>query len=158
MKVLLLYLVLVGLPVAGVFGIVWLGRDLKPPISVGGAWSVELSNRTGVTLPCYAFSSSKELILHVSQSGPHLVLTLNDQNATGLSGELNGTSLTAKSLEKIALTPGAPGQSTAIQLQANIDRLPGLERLRGTLTVANCPGSQILFTAIRRPKATSGDY
>ena len=157
MKALLLYVVLVGVPIAGVFGIVWLGRDLKPPISVGGAWSMELGNRPVDALPCNAFASSKSLTLNVSQSGPYLVLSLNDQNATRLSGEANGASITAASPEQ--MTTGSPGAANAIQLQANIDRQPGQDRLQGTLTVANCPGSgQFLFTAIRQPKARGGDY
>lgn len=160
MKAVLLYLVLVGAPVAGVFGIVRLGQDLKPPMSVGGAWNVELSPRTADDLPCNDFTvSSNLLILKVAQSGPHLVLTLNDQGATRLSGEINRGSLTAKSLELIGATPGASNATSAIQLQANVDRKPGLDRLWGTLTVANCPaGSQFLFTAIRQQEGADGGY
>ena len=37
----LLYLVLVGIPVAGVSAVLRAGRDLKPPASFGGSWRVE---------------------------------------------------------------------------------------------------------------------
>jgi hypothetical protein len=158
MKAVLLYLVLVGAPVAGIYGIVCLGQDLKPPMSVAGAWNVELTPRTADTAPCKGFIvSSKSLILKVTQSGPHLALTLNDQSATRLSGEVNFASLTARSLEQIEATQGALGMTSPIQLEANIDRQSGLDRLSGTFTFANCPvGSELSFTAIRQQKGAGG--
>jgi len=158
MKAILLYLVLVGAPVAGIYGIVCLGQDLKPPTSVAGAWTVELTPRTADTPPCKGFIvSSKSLILKVTQSGPHLVLTLNDQSATRFSGEVNFESLTAKSLEEIEARQGAPGITTSIEVQAGIDRHSGVDRLSGTFTFANCPtGSELSFTALRQQKSAGG--
>ena len=145
MKAVLLYLVLVGAPVAGVYGIVCLGQDLKPPMSVAGAWNLELTPRTADT--CKGFTvSSKSLILKITQTGPHLVLTLNDQSATRLSGEVNFESLTARS----------QSATSAIQMQAKIDRQSAWERLSGTFTFAGCPaGSELSFTAIRQQKVAS---
>lgn len=159
MKAVLLYLVLVGAPVAGIFVIVRLGQDLKPPMSVGGVWNLELSPRAADDLPCNDFTvSSNLLILKVAQSGPHLVLTLNNQGATRLSGEINRGTLTARSLEKIGATPGAPNAPSAIHLQADVDRKPGLDRLWGTLTVAGCAaGGQLQFTAIRQQEGADGN-
>jgi hypothetical protein len=129
-------------------------------MSVGGTWTVEMSPRTADSLPCNAFTGSPNLlILKVAQSGPHLVLTLNDQSATGLSGEINRGSLTARSLEQLGATPGTPNVTTAIQLQANLDRQAGLDRLWGTFTIANCPaGSQLSFTAIRQQEGAVRGY
>ena len=150
MKAVLLYLVLVGAPFAGIYGIVCLGQDLKPPMSVAGAWNVELTPRTADTVPCKGFNvSSKSLILKVTQTGPHLVLTLNDQSATRLSGEVNFESLTARSLEETETRQGA----SSVQMQGNIERHSGVERMSGTFTFANCPaGSELPFTAIRQQK------
>lgn len=158
MKAVLLYFILVGPPIAGIYGIVCLGHDLKPPMSVAGAWNVELTSRTADTSSCEGFIvPSKSLILTITQTGPHLDLTLNDQSATRLSGEVSLERLTAKSLEQIETTPGAPAITSLIQLQANIDRQPGLDRLSGTLTFANCPaGSEFSFAAIRRQKSAGG--
>lgn len=148
MKAILLYLVLVGVPVAGVYGIVCLGRDLKPPVSVAGAWTVELTPRAADSVPCKSFVvPSKSLILKVTQTGPHVDLTLNDQSATRLSGEVNFESLTAKSQGAVTTS-----------MQAGIDRHSDVERLSGTFTFANCPaGSELSFTAVRQPKSVSGD-
>jgi hypothetical protein len=154
MKIVLLYLVLVGTPVAGIYGVVCLGQDLKPPMSVGGEWTVELTPRKADMLLCKGFIvSSESLILKVTQTGPHLALTLNDPSATQLSGEVTFERVTAKSLEE--KTSSAPG----IYLQANIHRQPGLDRLSGTFTFANCPaGSELSFTAIRRQKDAGGGH
>ena len=151
MKAILLYLVLVGTPLAGVYGIVCLGQDLKPPMSVAGAWKVEPTPRTSDSASCEGLmASSKSLILKISQTGPHLALTLSDQKATRLTGEVSFESLTARSLEETERTP-------AIQLQANINRQSGVERLSGTFTFANCPaGSELSFTAIRQQKGAGG--
>jgi hypothetical protein len=147
MKIVLLYLLLVGAPVAGIYGIVCLGSDLKPPMSVGGEWTVGLTSRTEDVSPCKGFA--EPLILKVTQAGPHLTLTLNDPGATRLSGEVNRESLTAESLD-------APGMTSPIQLHANIHRQPGLDRLSGTFTFANCP--ELSFTAIRRQKGDGGGH
>jgi hypothetical protein len=155
MKILLLYFVLVGVPVVGIYGIVCLGQDLKPPMSVGGEWTVELTPRTADMLPCKDFSS-ESLILKVTQTGRHLVLTLNDPSATRLSGEVNFETLTARSVEQTEPTPGTPGMTSSIQLHADIHRQPGLDRLSGTLTFANCP--ELSFTAIRRQKGAGGGH
>lgn len=158
MKAILLYLVLVGVPVAGVYGIVCLGQDLKPPRSVAGAWTVELTPRVADSMSCKGFIvPSKSLILKVTQSGPHIDLTLNDQSATRLSGEVKFESLTARSLEENQDKQGAVITSP-IQVQAGIDRHSDVERLSGTFTFANCPaGSELAFTASRQPKGASGD-
>lgn len=158
MKIVLLYLVLVGAPVAGIYGVVCLGQDLKPPMSVGGEWNVELTPRKADMLLCKGFIvSSESLVLKVTQTGPHLALTLNDPSATRLSGEVTFERVTAKSLEE--KTPGAPGMTSQIYLQANIHRQPGLDRLSGTFTFANCPaGSELSFTAIRRSKGAGGGH
>lgn len=154
MRAVYLYLVLVGAPVAGIYGIVCLGQDLKPPLSVGGEWNVDLTPRAAVILPCTGLIvTSESLILKVTQNGPHLLLKLNDQSATLLAGEINLEKLTARSLEQLEATPSAPGMTMPIRLQANIDRQSGLDRLSGTLTFANCPaGSELSFSAKRRQK------
>ena len=159
-KAVLLYFLLVVPPIAGTYGIVCLGHDLKPPMSVAGAWNVELTSLTAETLSCKGFTvPPKSLILTITQTGPHLDLTLNDQSATRLTGEVSHERLTAESQEQIETTPGAPGMTSLIRLQANIDRQSGLERLSGTLTFANCPaGSEFSFTAIRRQTGAGKGY
>ena len=155
MKIVFLYLVLVGVPVVGIYAIVSLGQDLQPPMSVSGEWNVELTPRTADVLLCKGFSS-ESLILKITQTGRHLALTLNDPSATRLSGEVNLETLTARSLEQIEPTPGAPGMTSPIQLHANIYRQPGLDRLSGTFTFGNCP--ELLFTAVRRQKGAGGGH
>lgn len=160
MKIVLLYLVLVGAPVAGIYGMLCLGQDLKPPTSVGGEWNVELNPRNADTLLCKSFIvSSESLILKVTQTGPYLDLTLNDPSATRLSGQVAFERITARSLEEIEAAPRAPGMTPRIYLQANVHRQPGLDRLSGTFTFANCPaGSELSFTATRRQNGAGGGH
>jgi hypothetical protein len=149
MKSALRYFVMVGIPIVGVFGILRLGKDLKPPISVGGVWNVEVRSPPAGALPCNNFGSNPR-ILTISQSGPHLSLEFDSPNETKLSGEINDEIIGARS--QVGRT--ASGPEPVLQLQARVDRQPGFHVLEGVLTVSNCsPEAQLSFRAIREPKS-----
>ncbi|MEO8295120.1 MAG: hypothetical protein ABI613_06345 [Gemmatimonadota bacterium] len=85
MKVMLLYLVLVGLPILGVSMIVKAGGRIVPPISVGGIWrlaAVQDSSCRGMPFP-------DTLVMTVAQSGPELIVHLNAR-ARPLIGSVDG--------------------------------------------------------------------
>jgi hypothetical protein len=156
MKPVLLYLLLVGLPIAGVFGIVRLGKKLHAPVSVGGVWKVEFNPRDQDIPPCEGFAvSSQPLILTISQSGPRLALTFSDKNKTDLLGTIKDGLVSAESFHQATAVTGKMSDAkSAIQLQAGIDRQLDSDYLRGVLTVPACPaGGRLSFIASRQRKA-----
>ncbi|HEX2202804.1 MAG TPA: hypothetical protein VHG91_05890 [Longimicrobium sp.] len=132
MKSFLLYLVLVGLPLAGLFGILHLGNRLQAPPAVGGAWAVAAAPRA-------ALPDS----LHLSQSGVHLSVAAGGAR---LDGRVGADRVFASSAE------GA-GPCEAV-LEARVD--PAAGRMSGTLALPPSCAPKA-FEAIRRPPAKRGE-
>lgn len=148
MKSILLYFALLGVSVAGAFGIVRLGRNLPAPISVGGVWNVEPGPQSAEALRCSNFGSNP-LVLTISQSGSRLVVDFDDPKKTKLAGEIHDEIIVARS--QAGRTESEP--ASALQLQAKVNRQPGLHLLEGVLTVSKCPPeTQLTFKAIRERK------
>jgi hypothetical protein len=149
-----LYLALVGIPILGVLGILRLGENLTPPISVGGAWSVEVSPPIAGDPACgNPLIQSLPPVLTISQSGPHLQLTLNDPERTTLAGEIRGETVTAE-----AVVSGTGNEAHASEdaaptsLAASVDRQADPSRLRGVLITTRCSlRTEMPFTAVRQP-------
>lgn len=131
MKSLLLYLGLVGLPLAGLLGILHLGSRLEAPPAVGGAWAVTAA--PGAALPD---------TLHLSQSGVHLSVTAGGAR---LGGRIGGHAVSAAS--------AAGEEACAASLEARVDTAAG--RMAGTLALPpRC--ERVSFEALRRPPAKRG--
>ncbi len=120
---------------------------------MGGVWRIDLSPRAPRTPACDGLDvSSHPLILTVSQSGPHLILTFGDDNRVELVGDINGEVVSGESASP-ATAMNREGRPP-IHMQANVDRQSGSDRLYGMLTFPNCvAGSELLFTATRERKA-----
>jgi len=143
MKSLLIYLALVGLPLAGLAGILRAGSRLHAPPAVGGAWRVE------------APASPADSLLEVSQSGEHAVVRFGGAR---MLGEVRGDSLIARA-EPAWHTPPPVfcGPAFGRELRARIDRAAEPDRIEGTLAVPNhpnCPPAPI--SAVRLPKPARG--
>ena len=84
----LLYIVLVGIPVAGVSAVLRAGRDLKPPTSFGGSWRVE-------AWPDSVCSQSRldTLQLVIEQSGP--ALSIKTRRGPLVTGRVDGEGFAA---------------------------------------------------------------
>lgn len=151
MRLILLYLFLVGMPILGVLAILRLGENLTPPVSVGGAWNIEISSQTGDNLACSnPLMSSQQPILTISQSGPRLLLIFNDPARTTLIGEIHEATITAR-------TPGHGANATAdetarLYLEARVDRQTEPDRLQGTFAFSSQCSLQTMmsFTALRQ--------
>src|SRR3982074_2129044 len=128
----LLYVSLVIFPVAGVFGIVRLGKRLRAPRAVRGVWRIDPTESAPRTLACAGLAASSDpLMLTVSQSGPHLILTFGDDHRVELVGDINGEVVSAESSS--ATTAIDRESRPAIHLQAIVDRQAGSDRLHGVL-------------------------
>ncbi len=106
MKSLFTYIVLVGVPGAGLLGILHAGRGLKAPHAIGGEWRVEGGALAGAAL-------------RVQQSGEHVVLEVPRRAGhVRLRGRLRGDTLEARG-------PGGflPGSHACTPVQDGTARL-----------------------------------
>jgi hypothetical protein len=85
----LLYLLLVGFPVAGMSAVLRAGRDLKPPASFGGSWRVEAWPDSVCPL-----SQPDTLQLVIEQSGPGL--SIKTRRGPRFTGQVSGASFAAQ--------------------------------------------------------------
>lgn len=86
MKGVLIYLVLVGIPIAGVLGVLRLGRDITPAPYVGGTWSATI--RPDSVCVNHVVNDTSTMV--VSQSGTHLTITFTRQAPARLKGRIYG--------------------------------------------------------------------
>lgn len=141
MKAVLHYLVLVGIPILGVLGLLRIGSDLKPPVSVGGEWQLELTASTLTDAGCASlFAEGIQPVLTVSQSGLHLVLELNTVEKTSFKGRL--TELTITTTTK---------KSETVAFQATVDRQRDPNYLIGAISLPDCK-TPFTLTAFRQPR------
>lgn len=142
MRLPLLYLLLIGMPVLGILGLLRLGRDLTPPLSVRGSWVAQLDRRALGEMRCDEALGCDQTILTISQSGTHLLITLNDKRATTFDGQIQEAAVIAEARSPLA--------TAAIHLQAEVDRQTDPQRLQGVFILQGSPSSiQVPFVATR---------
>lgn len=147
------YILLVGLPLAGLVGVLRAGRHLAAPISIEGTWTLEAGANRAAGQPCdQAVASLLNSSLVVSQSGKTLELTLNGISKTVVSGELHGREFRAS----LGARAGCPADQL-VTLMASVDPRTDPKSLTGSLSVENCPLCLPLeFRAVRQTKTQSG--
>jgi hypothetical protein len=122
-------------------------------MSVGGIWRIELSPRAPLTPDCDGLDvSSLPLILNVSQSGSHLILTFGEDKRVELVGDIDGEVVSGES--SAPATAMHRGGRPPIHMRAVVERQSESDRLRGVLTFPDCAArSELSFTATRERKA-----
>jgi hypothetical protein len=153
-KVILLYIALVGLPLIGVAGVLQLGQHLRPPVSVSGTWGVQISSQPAHSTECKTFQAGFDrMLLDISQSGQWLVVAVGNADkamAAELIGEIDRQTIIAEARAGARLEPSA---AFATGLQAKLDRQSGADRLLGVLRLACCrPHAEVTFVASRQHK------
>jgi len=137
MKLVALYLMLVGVPLAGLAAILHAGRALRAPAAIGGAWRVEsLVLAAGDTLESIA----------LTQSGEHVEVELG---AASLRGRFVGDSLVAARRGSPPVAPGTECAGAAVAgLRARVDSAATPMRLWGTLQPAAPGCAPVPFAAV----------
>jgi hypothetical protein len=132
-KSLLTYVVLVGLPTAGVLGVLNAGRSLRAPYAVGGEWRI-----TAGPLADSAFV--------VQQSGVHVAVVLGGSR---LGGRLRGDTLEVRGAGTGAA--GACGPEGGTTLTATVDASARPRRLLGTLARGGAECAAVPIEAVHVP-------
>jgi len=136
MKPILLYLVLVGLPILGIFALLRAGQKLSAPISLAGTWNARLNLETPPD------SSVREVPIHpgpavlsITQSGPHVFLTFDDLQKTTLVGKVQDLTIDASFIPASGGPTNTSGPATtAIYFHGRVDRQTEPDRLLGVIT------------------------
>jgi hypothetical protein len=147
------YIVLVGLPLAGLAGVLRSGRNLAAPISVDGAWKVEADATHLTNLSCASslgFLANASLL--ISQSGKSLVVSYAHAKSTN-AGSIDGRNLKAELVPlPDSVTAGCGSEKTVI-LTAIVDPKTEPRSLTGSLSIPGCPScAPVEFRATRQPR------
>jgi hypothetical protein len=124
MKSVVIYLILVGIPIAGVIGVLRAGQHITPPPYVGGTWAVTFVPDT----TCHSIAAGDSLTMVVMQSGSHVVITSANPVLPKLRGLANGQYFRATS------------GSDSVQMHGAIKR--GEDRMRGFLVAMPCAAAR----------------
>lgn len=143
MKSVVIYLILVGIPIAGVIGVLQAGRDITPPPYVGGTWAVTFVPDT----TCHTVAPGDSVTMVVMQSGSHVVVTSANPMLPRLRGLANG--------QYFRVASG----SDSVHMHGAIKR--GEDRMRGFLAGFPCAAAQrTIFrgTRVAAPGAVGGGH
>jgi len=147
------YILLVGIPLLGVMGVLGAGRRLTPPISVAGTWDFQIDPKATLATSCFAGPGfTRSNVFSISQSGRYLTLKIDSQPWTSLTGTLDGKTVVANlSLPLTAPCNGASG----VLLTAEIEPQTLPRVMAGTLEFDGCPScASAHFQAVRRELKT----
>lgn len=135
-KLLISYLLLVGVPILGVFGLLRLGANLAAPVAVAGEW-LPSEAASGGCMSGLVWEQPPKMT--IAQSGRLLVVSLSDANHSVLTGKLDGLAISAES-------------DSRLWLSAAVDRSADPYRMQVELTVSDCPEA-VQWSATRFPVA-----
>jgi len=149
------YAFLVILPLAGLAGILKSGRNLTAPVSIDGAWILQVDPAELDSLPCgKILAAIPDMAIGISQSGRSFALSFSSGPKFAASGTLDGTTLRA------SLTPPETSSETScagapeLSMLATVDRKADSSSLVGVLSVPHCPScASVGFHAERQAAA-----
>ncbi|MEZ0335397.1 MAG: hypothetical protein ACAI18_15410 [Gemmatimonadales bacterium] len=140
MQHVLAYLVFVGIPLAGLFGVLRIGQGIEAPMAIHGSYAVLPMAPSGFA--CYAYLlGGDDSTVTVTQSGRQVTVTLGPKAEVTLSGQLSGADLTAEGVIAAGTTPryvACPvGDTIRMTIQAHREKQ--VKRLDASLFTAGCP-------------------
>ena len=154
MKVILLYVTLVGLLLAGLLGILKVGDKLNAPINVSGKWEINDNFVKVIGESCTPMTFNKvEPQLTVEQSGIYLKAIFNDVNKTEMSGKLeNNKMIFSQIIQANKDSANTCGSNVNTGLSVNIIQNDSdFDRLSGVWQTPNCSTcGQIKFSAVKK--------
>ena len=136
MRHIVAYLLVVGGPLLGLLGVLRIGRDIRAPMSVHGAYVLQVSDSGAVRAqPCLRYLlSGTDSTLRITQSGAQVAATLGPEKNVALRGDLDGDRLRLAGAIDAAAVPDsnacASGDTLYLTVRASRDEI--VKRLDGT--------------------------
>lgn len=139
-KFIITYVLLVGLPIAGLVGILKRGYRLVAPVSVDGNWKLVIDTRRLATLLCLnSVSPVSDASVAISQSGKELVFNLNTDPRPVATGSITGNVIKASVLPSLEESKGQSCASDRrISMSAMVDSKADPKAMSGSLSSDGC--------------------
>ena len=151
MKIILLYIISVGVMFAALLEILHLGKSIKAPIDISGNWEIDNQFTAAVKTNCASIKLPKDdPEIFIEQSGTHITMQFNDSIKTQMLGILNQDKINFSLLLPVSRKSVSEcGTETLVKLDIEFQLHDGIaDRLSGTWTTPNCSGcGQIQFSA-----------
>ncbi|HEY9507830.1 MAG TPA: hypothetical protein VIQ27_17855 [Gemmatimonadales bacterium] len=151
MRHLLSYLLFVGIPLAGLLGVLRVGQGLEAPRAVHGSWAVQPMAASGRVCTRYLLSDADSTLV-ISQSGRELTGTLGPGAEVGLKGALRGDQIALEGVIQPGATPRhvACTAGDTLRLTAKVFATRDARQIQGRLWFPSCADcGAVGFTAAR---------
>jgi hypothetical protein len=156
MKIILLYVTLVGILLVGLLGILRVGEKLKAPINIAGDWEIYDESAKAIKESCIPLTfQKKEPQFNIEQSGIYLKAIFNDVNHTEMSGRLENNKMVFRRTVKTRIdSVNVCGNELLIELSVKIIQYGDEpDQLSGEWTTPGCNKcGHIKFGAVRKSK------
>ena len=151
------YVLLVGLPLALLLTILRVGSHLHAPLSVSGAWTVTADLTPLAGTRCKdLIENIRQPFLNVSQSGSKLIFNLNNSPGTAIPGAIRDSTVIMDQGQELP-SPGGCGDPQAIRLEARIGNRGSERIMTGILGFRGCDVcAPVSFRAVRNARAAPG--
>jgi hypothetical protein len=154
MKIILLYVTLVGILLLGLLGILRVGEKLNAPLNVSGEYEINSEFVNIIDKSCTPLIFHKEEPqLTVEQSGIYLTAKFNDVNKTEMSGKLeNNKMIFSQVIQAKKDAAKVCGSEIKAELSVNIIQSDTAEdEIAGTWNIPDCGTSaKIKFSAVKK--------
>lgn len=147
MRTLQAYVILVGLPIFGIFGVLHFGKGIRSPISVAGDWYADLRPGSEGQAYCGEKAIGRAFTINVSQSGSVWTIGFNEGHFARLNATLADTRVFAADAD------------ASLQIKAEINKPSEPDRMFGSIIIASCDDKDgVAFVATRQtgPKRIAG--
>jgi hypothetical protein len=145
------YLLFVGVPLAGLLGVLRLGQGLEAPLAVHGAWAVQPMPAISRVCTRYLLSDA-DSTLAISQSGSELTATLGPGGEVALRGELSRDEVALEGVIQPGATPRyvACSVGDTVRLVGRVSTAGQFRQLEADIWFSECTDcGAIEFTAAR---------
>ena len=146
------YVLLVGLPLAGLLGILEAGRKLTAPISVEGQWKLDADLRESGMRCAESLAANGHPTVIISQSGKSLIATLKGSTKASGLGTIERTTLSMGAVRPGSSLSGTPcDDGQPLSFTATVGPRANPRSMSGVLFVNGCsPCAPVAFHAARQ--------
>lgn len=104
MRSVILYLILVGLPLAGLLAILSTGSHLVPPVTINGKWAINKAGRGDGSYCNNLVIAANEPKLSITQSGRWMDIQFNDDQTLAFRSLLQDSHLNTQTGRPVIVT------------------------------------------------------
>lgn len=154
MRLIILYILLVGAMLVGLLEILRVGEKMKAPEDVSGNWTIDKQTQSQIQSNCGNIIFFKQNAdFNIEQSGKYLELTLSDASNTKMEGKLENDSLKfSGTLPSTSNINKSCSNEIRVELSLKLIKRSGSpEEFTGVWSTPNCSLCQnVDFSAVKQ--------